>query len=64
MQQLMFKLFVAIHGQDQFAGGGNGASGVFNRCSAKCLDLPEAPKRRTFCCGTPREALSGSVVRE
>ena len=30
MQQLVFQLFVAIHGQDQFAGRTNNASGALD----------------------------------
>ena len=52
MQQLVFQLFVAIHGQDQFAGRTNYASGALDEGPAKCFDFAETPKRCPFGCGS------------
>ena len=44
----LFKLFVAIHGQDRFAGRTNNASGALDEGPAKCFDFAETPKCRPF----------------
>jgi hypothetical protein len=48
MQQLVFQLFVAIHGQDQFAGRANNTSGALNEGAAQCSDFAETPQRCPF----------------
>jgi len=48
MQQLIFQLFVAIHGQDQLSGRTNNTSGALDNSTVKCCDLAETPKRCTF----------------
>ena len=48
MQQFVFQLVVAIHGQDQFSGWANDATGALDDGATKCFDFTETPKRRTF----------------
>ena len=44
VQQPVFQLFVAIHGQDQFAGRTNNASRALDEGLAKCFDFAETSK--------------------
>ncbi len=70
MQQLVFQFFVAIHGQDHFTCGTNNASGALDNSTAKCFDLAETPKRRTFGCGPTSTGchlnlqFAGEIMRE
>ena len=43
MSELSFSTFVAVHGQDQFAGWANDAPGTLDEGTTKGPNLPEAP---------------------
>ena len=70
MQQLSFKLLVAIHRQDKFASGPDSSTSTLSEGKTKGLDLPETPKAGTFRRGATDTRthlhlqFRGEVVRE
>ena len=48
MQQLGFQCFVAIHGQDQFAGRANNTTGALDEGAAQGGDFTDTPQRCKF----------------
>ena len=48
MTQLSFESCVAVHRQNQLAGGANDAPGALNEGTAKGLDLSKAPQSGAF----------------
>ena len=53
ISELTFSTFVAVHGEDQFAGWADNASGALDEGTTKGPNLPEAPQRGTLCGRAP-----------
>ena len=49
MSKLSFPAFVAVHGENQFAGWANHAPGTLDEGATKGPNLPQAPQPGTLC---------------